>query len=100
MYTFEEHGVAAAKWLDEVYPKWYMDIDIERLNMLNPQNCILGQLFGDKVSVDNSHLYGTGYGWARRNLPGFTDEYDVVLATWTDKWRDYIISSIAKEIPV
>ena len=36
-----------AKWLDEVDPTWYNQIDLESLDMDQPCGCVLGQLVRD-----------------------------------------------------
>lgn len=37
----------AAKHLDNVYPNWWKEIDLEKLNMKRDYDCILGQLYGE-----------------------------------------------------
>lgn len=35
-----------ALYLDEFKPGWYLEIDISKLDLSNPWNCVLGQLYG------------------------------------------------------
>lgn len=39
--------VQAAKILDKKKPNWFRKVNLKRLDMLSPWNCILGQLYGD-----------------------------------------------------
>lgn len=35
------------KLLDSKYPGWRSKVNVEKLNMSSPENCVLGQLYGD-----------------------------------------------------
>jgi hypothetical protein len=37
---------AGAALLDDLVPDWYNTVDLETLNMYDPQLCVLGQVFG------------------------------------------------------
>lgn len=51
--TVEEARVYIApivELLDEDRPFWVRDIDLSRLQMLDPWGCVLGQVYGDWIS--------------------------------------------------
>ncbi len=56
---------AGAKLLDAEYPGWYNEIDLQRLNLSDPRNCPVGQLYGsfseglDELEIeDYASIYG------------------------------------------
>lgn len=52
MTTAETRVQAGVTWLDMTIPDWRGRINIERLNMSNPQACVLGQVFQEEASAD------------------------------------------------
>ena len=52
----------AAIKLDEAYPEWWEEIDLDLLDMYNSDYCILGQLYGSYYSLRANPL---------RNIEGF-----------------------------
>jgi len=105
---------AGGKWLDAHGPVdgWWNRIDLDRLNIANHINCVLGQVFADYVP----HKDG-GYSWAANYLLrgehglriacelGFNYPYDLrdpedfawgCLAL-TEAWRHYITARRVSE---
>lgn len=44
-----------AKWLDSVHPNWYLDINIDILNMASGDCCICGQAFLQELMSFNAN---------------------------------------------
>lgn len=42
-----ERVAAGAELLDELYPEWEKQIDLDLIDMADGDRCIVGQLFGD-----------------------------------------------------
>lgn len=80
-----------AKLLDRLYPGWAYEIDLDRLDLLDPRQCILGQLVrndGDGTSgFDRVHhrILDSGLssqGFMMRN--GFNAHF---VGTYDGRWR-------------
>ncbi len=112
----EEIVAAGGKWLDAHGPVdgWWNRVDLDRLDVSNGVNCVLGQVFADR-SPDNE-----GYVWANVHLLpgeeglrtgmecGFNYPYDLRDPddfTWgcvalTEAWRHYITARrVAEQEP-
>lgn len=96
---------AGGKWLDVHGPvDWWDRLDLDRLDIKISDDCVLGQLFRGRSSIDE-----TGYAWACRVLfrtkgvrglyeLGFNYPYDIRDPedfTWgclalTAAWRHYV----------
>ena len=50
--TTQERIDKGIAWLDEVRPGWEKEINVERLDMSEMNNCILGQLFSNIRMVE------------------------------------------------
>ena len=37
--------------LDELFPNWYSKVDLETLNLIDPDLCVLGQVCGGFISA-------------------------------------------------
>lgn len=57
-----------ARYLDRVKPDWYGLVDVETLNLISAEDCVLGQVFGD-YETGLSHLFGG-------NGPDLTDRIE------------------------
>ena len=78
-----------AEYLDKNFPGWFNKVDIDRLNLGNCSDCVIGQ------------LTGSYYGWSHkfRDNPvsfGFifapSDFFNNLSYTdLTDAWREYIL---------
>lgn len=75
----------AAEQLDRLCPGWRRNVDARRLDMSDPHDCVLGQLYGD---------YVTGVTALRRRLPFDvstrwlgTFDGDVPTRVWRDELR-------------
>lgn len=87
-------GAAA---LDESIPGWHNLIDLDSLEMQDSCNCVVGQIAGRKLNLDENdwlffedaldEVFGerTNYYWARRHGFDATPlvEYDELAAEWT-----------------
>lgn len=51
MPTISERVARGTAWLDENRPGWIDEIDLDRLLMSSPCNCVLGQLYGNYFEV-------------------------------------------------
>lgn len=54
----------AAAWLDKKVPDWAGKIDIDNLDMVSIDCCVLGQVFGGYVLAQNKYY-----------IPGFTSAF-------------------------
>jgi len=87
------------KWLNEVKPGWYKDIDVEKLNLEEPDVCVCGQVFGSffeaiyKVDSDTRRGLATkrrktGMSWITSFSRGFVllnnqaRFYDTLTRIW------------------
>ena len=92
---FEKEIENGVEFLNKVYPDWLSKIDLEKLNMDQPSNCILGQLYGNfYVARDILDMYDND-----TNKMGFTvpivlcyDEHDIEKwDTLTKEWANKIV---------
>jgi hypothetical protein len=70
-----------AEWLDEINPKWYLNIDIGYLDLSDSSSCICGQIFcEDALTLANEdddgyiHYFENGYEYA---LSKFFDNKEI-----------------------
>ena len=56
--TFTERVQSGARLLDEKMPGWHDLIDIDRLDLENTENCVLGQVFEEPVTMPSWELSG------------------------------------------
>ena len=74
---------AGAAFLDEINPGWEKRIDLDRLNIAEPGDCILGQLYGSYLQgvhttqIKNPNQHGF------YALPGFSDDIN-------QGWRNFV----------
>lgn len=59
--SYEDRVYYGAKFLDAVRPNWTDDIDLDRLDLQDGDNCILGQLFDDYSRVGG--VTGSTHEW-------------------------------------
>lgn len=93
--TVVQRGAAL---LDELRPGWYLQIDLEMLNVCMYNRCILGQLFG------NYHI-GLRVLITSRKITSFFDLYDfgfeatgiAAFDDLTEDWYDLIQDRLALE---
>lgn len=80
-------GVA---YLDRVEPGWYERVIPARIDLLDAQDCILGQVFGDFNSVNNDFNRIHWMVWVGRN--GFVHQWPTrsSLEKRENEWRDYV----------
>jgi len=92
--TIDERVAAGAKWLDEHRPGWWQRIDLDTLNLGDPCQCVLGQLYGhfvyapDEIWTNNLSFAG-GFN-AEVGLRGDYDETVTEFAALTAAWRTLI----------
>jgi hypothetical protein len=93
-----EQVTAGAAYLDTSFPGWVDLIDLDILRLINPRNCVLGQLYGtffraplvgerddavlteqvtDPLGFDIHYQFRTKDG-----VPDFSDKYYLLTATW------------------
>ncbi|MEW2442810.1 hypothetical protein [Micromonospora marina] len=81
-----ELGIA---WLDARLPGWHEAIDLDRLNVEHPCDCLLGQTYGDwdlhTLGIDIDRLAALGFD-AASSHDDMADEY----AALTEVWRTAI----------
>lgn len=80
--TVERERVAnGCAWLDEHKPGWRGLINADRLNIDDPCNCILGQLYGDFYKAVKEQ----GIGYSNVDRLGFDGDKDFAL---TRAWKE------------
>lgn len=91
MVSIQDKVRAGMEFLDEKKPGWESRIDIERLNLANPMQCVLGQLYGEyTVGIVELDLIGV----VDRDLLGFTI-YPSPSVGWsglTCEWKESIVA--------
>jgi hypothetical protein len=109
----EERVQAGAAWLDKVRPGWLTEVDVGRLDLRQPDRCVLGQVFvadlADKLfgivrqswgercgagywTVDGiaNEAFGFSPGLAWLQEHGFVDlgsgaGYEILTEAWADE---------------
>lgn len=61
MSTITERVARGAAWLDNARPNWFREIDLSRLVMTSPCECVIGQLFGDYNDFIDGDLVEGGF---------------------------------------
>jgi hypothetical protein len=104
--TIQERVSAGARALDALNPGWEYKINLDRLNVASPENCVLGQLYahyGDAPDAlrDNEvglGFYAEGVGavdsmsfedyWARAHV--ISDQINNEYRDLTNNWHELI----------
>lgn len=105
---------AGAAWLDENKPGWVDQIDLDRLDMYERPDCILGQLygnfnnvaqyFGDEPTEERplSHDAAVSFGFFAANLERCEEEYAILQSAWkrliTTRRRDTTPTDAVPEV--
>jgi hypothetical protein len=87
MVVINTNIVDAVTLLDEKYPEWWKKINVDKLNMGDYQNCILGQLYG-------SYCTGLDKLNVRTNW-----QYEKPFCYFITEWKDLIISRLQQKEP-
>lgn len=75
-------GVA---WLDgRLGPDWPRQIDLETLDLYDPHQCVIGQLFGSFYNIPFTDANASRLGFDIRSVYA-TDGYEELQAAWIDK---------------
>lgn len=86
MNSIEERVAKGVEWLDANRPLWIREIDLYRLEMSSPCNCVLGQTFGNWWDRPDELAHDWPFGFSMRDLPDeFADDdeaYDALTAEW------------------
>ncbi len=93
---YGERIARGAAFLDERAPGWRQRIDLDKLEMVNPAQCLVGQLFGDyyralgpNLGLAASEAIPLGLNLAMNDSSGSEDE-DRNYETLDAEWRQYI----------
>ena len=83
---FAEEIARGAAFLDERVPDWRAQVDLERLYMPDPFNCVIGQVCGNyyqdlDMSLGESTSHGFNIMWSGE---------DEIWDELTAEWREYI----------
>lgn len=91
--TLRRRARKGAALLDDKHPGWADRVDLDRFCIVEPENCVLGQLFEDSFSFGVSQLgvdevvHGFDlkreHGWAPQAGTGIADaNWNVLQRTW------------------
>lgn len=89
--TIEQRVAAGAEWLDANAPGWEAQIDLSSLDIEEPCNCVLGQVYGhyfrspqwarhSDVYVDGDYLYTAD----QRGFNGSEEDMPALNRAWFD----------------
>lgn len=100
----ESRVAIGAALLDQTVPGWWQRVNLETLNLMWHNRCVLGQLFGDWIDGLDA-LFGTmpaGAEWVAAEHAGFwvneqvdgecTDASVARYAELTEQWRAAIVA--------
>jgi len=94
--VFEKEIEKGVEFLNKVYPDWLSKIDLEKLNMDQPSNCILGQLYGNFYVAQNIlDMSDKNYDKMGFTVPIvlYYDEHDnEKWDTLAKEWKEKIVS--------
>jgi hypothetical protein len=85
-----ENAARGAQFFDALRPGWHDQIDLGRLNLHNPFNCIFGQLYGSydrgitvtsMETVEEREAHGVTFA-AHGGLTGYPDRYATLREAW------------------
>lgn len=68
----EGRVAAGVEFLDQSMPSWWVDIDLETLDLMNCERCVLGQVV---ANVTNEHVVVGGYYLLAEGRLGRQDQY-------------------------
>lgn len=97
--TNEKQVADGARYLDLNAPGWFRSIDLNRLNMVNPCYCVVGQLFRsfvaglERLDVDLDDGDDFALGFDRPDSLGL--DYSRDLAALTPIWKREICARLA-----
>ncbi len=83
--TIEEKINRGVEFLNEVRPEWLNEIDLDELDIFEPDRCMLGQLKAYK-RMDNSDLSMYDLGFAGEGC-----DYRESCNQLTDAWKEKIM---------
>lgn len=85
-----EHRVqTGVRWLDQHYPGWIGEINLDHLDMGDGRHCVLGQVYGDYFDAREE----LGLSHKDAAMLGFSEDWDhgpLNYDTLTDQWRQVI----------
>lgn len=84
--TIEQRVAAGAAWLDEHAPGWVAQIDLSSLDIEEPCNCILGQVYGHyfKSPRQARILFEDDYIADERGFNGAEEDMAPLNRAWAD----------------
>jgi len=91
--TDEKHVADGARYLDSNVPGWFRSIDLNRLDILNPCYCVVGQLFHsfgaglEQLDVDATLGEDEALGFNPPLGPDFSNDVDVLTPIWKREIR-------------
>lgn len=71
--TMEERVAAGANLLDELMPGWHRDVDLNSLQMMCMNACIIGQVFNCRDGYESMEDYDAALEFL--GIPNHADEY-------------------------
>ena len=81
---FTDRAKRGASFLDEEKPGWFSLIDLDKLNMGDGNNCVVGQLFKDAGRDYDDSSYFVGVEEMHIGETGLPDEYTLgFMLKWT-----------------
>src|SRR6267378_6692445 len=86
--TIVERVAVGAAWLDTEKPGWVDRIDLEKLDLVDPDYCILGQEYGSYFGAPLSLAGRLDFGFAADSESYPSPEWDKL----TSEWYRYITS--------
>lgn len=92
MSTIRRRVNRGVAFLNECVPGWKDKISVDRLNLHDPYNCVLGQLFGeygkgvDKLNIDTIKKR-TLLGFTEASGPDYTTFHPRLTKVWKNKIR-------------
>ena len=90
----EKRVIRGVKFLDEHYPGWLQEIDVDRLNLEHYSNCVLGQLYGDfgdgmyDLELSEEDIEFFGFFIPRHDPTVFKQAYERLTLAWKDMLND------------
>lgn len=86
--SIEQRVAAGATWLDLNAPGWLAQIDLSSLDIEEPCNCVLGQVYGHYFSAPASARYadaGEGYSYLAddRGFNGPEEDMPALNSAWS-----------------
>jgi hypothetical protein len=115
MNTIQERVNAGAEFMDEVFPGWANRINVDKLDIIDGDHCVLGQIYGGAETMYSKYTYVVNDLYAQGHWPynegvmetarelgfiGYGDDGKELTECWKNEIRSRQASALVIDLTV